>query len=137
MSAYSALSHLAAEWRTAREEARTRRAIELLPKEIQKDIGWPDTPLNPPRGPSPRPRLNATLAGDIFAASVRNHVNIAPSSPCVDAYDLCRRVCRSRGQASVKIDKRPHRILGGRTHSEQIFSALPHGRGKDLSCCAE
>ena len=43
MSVYSALSHLAAEWRTAREEARTRRAIESLPKEIQKDIGWPDS----------------------------------------------------------------------------------------------
>ncbi len=43
MSVYSALSHLAAEWRTAREEARTRRIINSLPAEIQKDIGWPDT----------------------------------------------------------------------------------------------
>ena len=43
MSVYSALSHLAAEWRTAREEARTRRIIESLPEEIQKDIGWPDS----------------------------------------------------------------------------------------------
>ena len=43
MSVYSALSHLAAEWRTAREEARTRRIIDSLPVEIQKDIGWPDS----------------------------------------------------------------------------------------------
>ncbi len=28
MSIYSALSHLAAEWRTAREEARTRRIVD-------------------------------------------------------------------------------------------------------------
>jgi hypothetical protein len=43
MSVYSALSHLAAEWRSAREEARTRRIIGSLPEEIQKDIGWPDS----------------------------------------------------------------------------------------------
>ena len=43
MSIYSALSHLAAEWRITREEARTRRAIESLPVELQKDIGWPDS----------------------------------------------------------------------------------------------
>ena len=43
MSIFSELSHLAAEWRTAREEARTRRIIGSLPMEIQKDIGWPDS----------------------------------------------------------------------------------------------
>ena len=43
MSVYSALSTLAAEWRSAREEARTRRIVNSLPAEIQKDIGWPDT----------------------------------------------------------------------------------------------
>jgi hypothetical protein len=43
MSVYSALSHLAAEWRSAREEARTRRIIESLPADVQKDIGWPDS----------------------------------------------------------------------------------------------
>ena len=43
MSLYSALTHLAAEWRTAREEAHTRRTIESLPEEIRKDIGWPDS----------------------------------------------------------------------------------------------
>jgi hypothetical protein len=43
MSVYSTLSQLAAEWRIAREEARTRRIVSSLPLEIQKDIGWPDT----------------------------------------------------------------------------------------------
>jgi hypothetical protein len=43
MSVYSVLSHLAAEWREAREQARTRRIIDSLPAEVQKDIGWPDT----------------------------------------------------------------------------------------------
>ena len=43
MSIFSALSHLAAEWRTAREKARARRIIDSLPMEIQKDIGWPDS----------------------------------------------------------------------------------------------
>ncbi len=43
MSVYSALTYLATEWRTAREEARTRRIIDSLPAEIQKDIGWPDS----------------------------------------------------------------------------------------------
>jgi hypothetical protein len=43
MSVYSTLRHLAAEWRTAREEAHTRRVIDSLPAEIQKDIGWPDS----------------------------------------------------------------------------------------------
>ncbi len=46
MSVYSALSHLAAEWRSAREEARTRRIVNSLPAEIQKDIGWPDAQSN-------------------------------------------------------------------------------------------
>jgi hypothetical protein len=43
MSVYSALSHIAAEWRSARDEARTRRIVNSLPLEIQKDIGWPDS----------------------------------------------------------------------------------------------
>lgn len=42
MSLYSALSHLAEEWRAARAAARTYRIIGSLPHEIQKDIGWPD-----------------------------------------------------------------------------------------------
>jgi len=42
MSIYSALSHFAAEWRIARAEARTYRIIGSLPREVQKDIGWPD-----------------------------------------------------------------------------------------------
>jgi hypothetical protein len=46
MSVYTALSHLATEWRSAREEARTRRIISSLPAEIQKDIGWPDAQAN-------------------------------------------------------------------------------------------
>jgi hypothetical protein len=44
MSVYSALSTIAAEWRSAREEARTRRIVGSLPIEIQKDIGWRDSP---------------------------------------------------------------------------------------------
>jgi hypothetical protein len=43
MSVFSTLSNLAAELRLAREEARTRRIVDSLPIEIQKDIGWPDT----------------------------------------------------------------------------------------------
>jgi hypothetical protein len=43
MSVFSALSNLTAELRLAREEARTRRIVNSLPIEIQKDIGWPDT----------------------------------------------------------------------------------------------
>ena len=42
MSVFSALSNLTAELRLAREEARTRRIVNSLPIEIQKDIGWPD-----------------------------------------------------------------------------------------------
>lgn len=41
MSVYSTLSAIASEWRSARDEARTRRIISTLPAEIQKDIGWP------------------------------------------------------------------------------------------------
>lgn len=44
MSVYSTLSTIAAEWRSAREEARTRRIVGSLPIEIQKDIGWRDSP---------------------------------------------------------------------------------------------
>ncbi|GLS28515.1 hypothetical protein SAMN04488498_10154 [Mesorhizobium albiziae] len=43
MSVYSTLSTIAAEWRSARDEARTRRIVGSLPIEIQKDIGWPDS----------------------------------------------------------------------------------------------
>ena len=43
MSVFSALSNLTAELRLAREEARTRRIVNSLPIEIQKDIGWPDS----------------------------------------------------------------------------------------------
>lgn len=42
MSIYSALSHFAEEWRAARAEARTYHIIGSLPREVQKDIGWPD-----------------------------------------------------------------------------------------------
>ena len=43
MSITSAFAHYASEWRAARDEARTRRALNALPTEILKDIGWPDT----------------------------------------------------------------------------------------------
>ena len=43
MSVYSTLSTIATEWRSARDEARTRRIVGSLPIEIQKDIGWPDS----------------------------------------------------------------------------------------------
>ena len=46
MSVYSALSNITAEWRSAREEARTRRNVGSLPLEIQKDLGWRDSPSN-------------------------------------------------------------------------------------------
>ena len=49
MSIYSALSHYAAEWRAARNEARTYRVIGSLPREVQKDIGWPDAFEHPTR----------------------------------------------------------------------------------------
>jgi hypothetical protein len=42
MSIISAVSHLAHEWRAARDLARTESAIRSLPLELQKDIGWPD-----------------------------------------------------------------------------------------------
>lgn len=42
MSLFSALSHLAEEWRAARTAARTYRIIGSLPHDLQKDIGWPD-----------------------------------------------------------------------------------------------
>ena len=42
MSVYSASSRLAADAGSARACA-SRRAIESLPEEIQKDIGWPDS----------------------------------------------------------------------------------------------
>lgn len=42
MSIYRSLIDLAAEWRAERDEARTLRMIGSLPREIQKDIGWPD-----------------------------------------------------------------------------------------------
>ncbi len=42
MTLYSTLARVAADWRDARSEARTRRVIASLPAEIRKDIGWPD-----------------------------------------------------------------------------------------------
>ena len=43
MSLYQTLSRLGAEWRTARDETRTRRVLAGLPSEVLKDIGWPDS----------------------------------------------------------------------------------------------
>ena len=54
MSVFSALSNLAAELRLAREEARTRRIVNSLPMEIQKDIGWPQTYTHETVAPSRR-----------------------------------------------------------------------------------
>jgi hypothetical protein len=42
MSLFNALTHAAADWQIARNEARTFRIIRSLPPEVQKDIGWPD-----------------------------------------------------------------------------------------------
>lgn len=42
MSFISALRHYATDWQAARAELRTRRIIDALPLEVQKDIGWPD-----------------------------------------------------------------------------------------------
>ncbi len=42
MTLYSTLARVAADWRYARSEARTRRIIASLPVEVRKDIGWPD-----------------------------------------------------------------------------------------------
>jgi Tfp pilus assembly protein FimT len=42
MTLYSTLARVAADWRYARSEARTRRIIASLPAEVRKDIGWPD-----------------------------------------------------------------------------------------------
>lgn len=44
MSLISALRHFANDWQAARNEVRTRRIIDSLPREVQKDIGWPDAP---------------------------------------------------------------------------------------------
>ncbi|WP_195165040.1 hypothetical protein [Mesorhizobium sp. NBSH29] len=40
MSLYSNFKDFAAEWRSARDRARTMRIVSSLPPEIQKDIGW-------------------------------------------------------------------------------------------------
>jgi hypothetical protein len=42
MTLYSTLARVAADWRSARTEARTRRIIASLPADVRKDIGWPD-----------------------------------------------------------------------------------------------
>lgn len=42
MTLYSTLARVAAHWRYARSEARTRRIIASLPADVRKDIGWPD-----------------------------------------------------------------------------------------------
>ena len=42
MSIYRNLLNFAADWRADRAFARTERLIGALPREIQKDIGWPD-----------------------------------------------------------------------------------------------
>lgn len=42
MSLLNALTHAAAGWQIARNQARTFRIIRSLPQEVQKDIGWPD-----------------------------------------------------------------------------------------------
>lgn len=42
MSFISTLRHYANDWQAARTEIRTRRIIDALPLEVQKDIGWPD-----------------------------------------------------------------------------------------------
>lgn len=42
MSLFTALHRFAHDFRARRLEARTRNHIQGLPREIQKDIGWPD-----------------------------------------------------------------------------------------------
>lgn len=42
MSLISVLRHFANDWQAARTEIRTRRIVDSLPREVQKDIGWPD-----------------------------------------------------------------------------------------------
>jgi hypothetical protein len=41
MSLLSAISHIGDEYRQARSRYVTEREIGSLPREIQKDIGWP------------------------------------------------------------------------------------------------
>ena len=42
MSLFDTLTRFARDLRTRRMEARTRNYINGLPRDIQKDIGWPD-----------------------------------------------------------------------------------------------
>lgn len=42
MSIFSAIGRQAAEYRARRRQLRTYLQISALPREIQKDIGWPD-----------------------------------------------------------------------------------------------
>lgn len=47
MSLFSAISHLAREFQSARSRYLTEREIGALPHEIQKDIGWPPIEQQP------------------------------------------------------------------------------------------
>ncbi len=49
MSLFSAIGHLAHEYKEARARYLTERQIGSLPFEIQKDIGWPPVDNTPPR----------------------------------------------------------------------------------------
>ncbi|HVW56663.1 MAG TPA: hypothetical protein VHC00_13350 [Rhizobiaceae bacterium] len=42
MSVFDRIDHYIADFRRARELAKTERMIRALPSEVQKDIGWPD-----------------------------------------------------------------------------------------------
>lgn len=42
MSVLSKIGRFAAELRASRSRMRAERLLQSLPKEIQKDIGWPD-----------------------------------------------------------------------------------------------
>ena len=43
MTILDTLSHIAADYRARRRQFHTYMQVSALPREIQKDIGWPDT----------------------------------------------------------------------------------------------
>ena len=47
MSLFSAIGHLAHEYKAARARYATERQLGALPFEIQKDIGWPPITNSP------------------------------------------------------------------------------------------